>query len=140
MQCHRLGGHHPVAAGTLLTVGLRDDGTVVAVGHDYYGQCDVANWTDIVQVAAGYYRTLGLRSDGTVVGIGKSFWGQWEIGGWADITQVATGYVHTVGLKSDAVGARARRLSPYNHNRLIELNMYWLYPDNLQTPFLVAHP
>jgi hypothetical protein len=25
-------------------VGLKSDGTVVAVGHNYYGQCDVSGW------------------------------------------------------------------------------------------------
>ena len=37
-----------VSAGDWHTVGLRSDGTVVAVGNNkYYGQCDVSGWTDI---------------------------------------------------------------------------------------------
>jgi hypothetical protein len=42
-----------VAAGNGFTVGLKADGTVVAVGGNEYGQCDVGGWTDISQVAAG---------------------------------------------------------------------------------------
>jgi len=49
------------------TVGLREDKTVVAVGDNQYGQCDVGNWTDIVAIAAGQWHTVGLHSDGTVI-------------------------------------------------------------------------
>jgi len=51
-------------------VGLRSDGTVIAVGWNGYGQCNVGDWTDIVQVDAGYCHTVGLKSDGTVVAAG----------------------------------------------------------------------
>jgi alpha-tubulin suppressor-like RCC1 family protein len=43
---------------------------VVAVGNNDYGQCNVANWTDIIQIATGIYHTVGLKSDGTVVAAG----------------------------------------------------------------------
>ena len=36
-----------VAAGYYHTVGLKSDGTVVAVGTNLYGQCNVSGWTDI---------------------------------------------------------------------------------------------
>jgi hypothetical protein len=51
-------------------VGLKTDGTVVAVGWNYYTQCYVGGWTDIVQVAAGDAHTVGVKSDGTVVAAG----------------------------------------------------------------------
>ena len=53
------------------TVGLKSDGTVVAVGNNIDGQLNVGSWTDIVQVAAGRYHTVGLKSDGTVVAVGE---------------------------------------------------------------------
>ncbi|MGB2908106.1 MAG: hypothetical protein WBB73_13455, partial [Candidatus Aminicenantaceae bacterium] len=56
-----------VSAGYYHTVGLKSDGTVVAVGGNDYGQCDVSGWSGITQVSAGAYHTLGLKSDGTVV-------------------------------------------------------------------------
>ncbi|MBW7452941.1 chromosome condensation regulator, partial [Paenibacillus sepulcri] len=36
-----------VAAGWRLSVGLKSDGTVVAVGDNEYGQCDVGGWRGI---------------------------------------------------------------------------------------------
>ena len=51
-------------------MGLKSDGTVVAVGWNDHGQCNVGDWTGIVQVAAGGYHTIGLKSDGTVVAAG----------------------------------------------------------------------
>jgi hypothetical protein len=59
-----------VAAGYYHTVGLKSDGTVVAVGDNTHGQCDVGGWTDIIQIGAGIYHTVGLKSDGTVVAAG----------------------------------------------------------------------
>jgi preprotein translocase subunit YajC len=90
-----------VATGGLHTVGLEADGTVVAVGRNDHGQCDVGGWTGIVQVAAGYDHTVGLKSDGTVVAVGRNDYGRCDVGGWTVITQVAAGVYHTVGLKSD---------------------------------------
>ncbi len=71
------GGHH--------TVGLRADGTVVAVGYTSNGRCDVSGWTDIVAVSAGGWHTVGLRADGTVVAVGDNEYGQCEVSGWRDI-------------------------------------------------------
>ena len=36
-----------VSAGDSHTVGLKADGTVVAVGYNFYYQCDVDDWTGI---------------------------------------------------------------------------------------------
>ena len=51
----------------VLRLGLRADGTVLAVGHNDYGQCNVSGWTDIVAIAGNMWATFGLKSDGTVV-------------------------------------------------------------------------
>jgi len=90
-----------VAAGDGYTVGLKSDGTVVAVGQNDDGQCNVDGWTDITQVAAGLSHTVGLKSDGTVIAVGQNNDGQCDVDGWTDITRVAAGGWHTVGLKSD---------------------------------------
>jgi hypothetical protein len=50
-----------VSAGGLHTVGLKSDGSVVAVGDNSYGQRNVGSWADITQVSAGYYHTVGLK-------------------------------------------------------------------------------
>ena len=36
-----------ISAGYWHTVGLKADGTVVAVGYNEFGQCDVSGWTNI---------------------------------------------------------------------------------------------
>ena len=90
-----------VAAGGGHTVGLKSDGTVVAAGYDLYGQCNVGDWTGIVQVAAGLGHTVGLKSDGSVVAVGFNYFGQCEVGDWTDIVQVSACRGHTVGLKPD---------------------------------------
>jgi hypothetical protein len=100
-----------VAAGWDLTVGLKTDGTVVALGRNDDGQCDVGGWTDIIQVTAGSYHTVGLTNDGTVVAVGVNYYGQCDVGGWTDIIQVTAGSYHTVGLTNSgtvvAVGRNA---------------------------------
>lgn len=37
-----------VAAGQTHTVGLKSDGTVVPVGRNIHGKCEVSGWTDIL--------------------------------------------------------------------------------------------
>ena len=97
-----------ISAGYAHTVGLKSDGTVVATkytGKNYDGQCDVADWTDIVAVSTGSSHTVGLKSDGTVVAVGDNDDGQCEVADWTDIVAVSAGGAligsHTVGLKSD---------------------------------------
>jgi alpha-tubulin suppressor-like RCC1 family protein len=76
-------------------VGLKADGTVVAVGENYGGQCNVDGWIDIIQIAAGYDHTVGLKEDGTVVDT------TFNAGSWTNIVQVSAGYAQTVGVKDD---------------------------------------
>ena len=90
-----------IAAGGGHTVGLRSDGTVVAVGENNDSRCDVSGWSDIMAVSAGGYHTVGLHSDGTVVAVGKKGDGQRDVSGWTDIVAVSAGDYHTVGLRSD---------------------------------------
>ncbi len=99
-----------IAAGWYHTVGLKDDGTVVAVGDNEYDKCQVSDWTDIIAVTASYNRTVGLKADGTVVFVGyNDFFKTLDVSGWKDIVAVATGEMHIVGLRKDgtvvAVGA-----------------------------------
>ena len=71
-----------IAAGGGHIVGFKSDGTVVAIGDNNDGQCNVGNWTDIIQVAAGSLHTVGVKSDGTVVATGWNGAGQCDVGGW----------------------------------------------------------
>ena len=90
-----------IAAGVDHTIGLRADGTVVAVGNKEDGQCDVEDWTDIVNICAGDYHTVGLKSDVTVVAVGYNRFGQCNVEVWRDIVNICASDCHTVGLKSD---------------------------------------
>ena len=66
-------------------MGLKADGTVVAVGHNKYGQCNVSSWRGIAAISAGGYHTVGLKSDGTVVAVGNNDYGKCDVSGWTDI-------------------------------------------------------
>ena len=101
-----------IAAGGFHTVGLKEDGTVVAVGrNDYLQQSDVSKWKNIKAVAAGWLHTVGLQEDGTVVAVGDDDNGQTDVNSaeWTimKIKAIAAGQFHTVGLKEDVtlVGA-----------------------------------
>ena len=50
-----------ISAGSWHTVALKNDGTVVAMGQNTEGQCNVNEWEDIVAVSAGYWNTIGLK-------------------------------------------------------------------------------
>ena len=90
-----------ISAGIKHTVSLKADGTVVAVGRNSYGQCNVSSWTDIVAIFAGTVHTVGLKADGTVVAVGNNHNGQCGVSGWRDIIAVSAGSDYSVGLKSD---------------------------------------
>lgn len=90
-----------LAAGKAHTAALKPDGTVIAVGNNDDGQCDVSSWTDIVAISAGSYYTVGLKADGTVVAVGNNKNRQCDISDWTDIVAIGAAYNHTVGLKTD---------------------------------------
>jgi len=98
-----------VSTGYSHAVGLKSDGTVVAVGNNDFGQCDVENWEDIVDVSAGVHYTFGLRKDGTVVFAGNNIVnGEPDesmnvVSDWTDIAAISAnnGFDYIFGLKND---------------------------------------
>ena len=75
-----------VASDQYQTAFLKSDGTVTAIGNNYQGECNVQDWTNIVEVAAGCGFTLGLKSDGTVVAVGYDEYAQvTKANSWNDI-------------------------------------------------------
>lgn len=90
-----------VDAGGVHSVGLKPDGTAVAIGYNYHGQCNVSGWTDIVAVSAGHGHTVGLKSDGTVVAVGRNADEQCNVSGLEDVVAISAGTYNTIGLKSD---------------------------------------
>ena len=89
------------SAGSCHTVGLKANSTVVAVGVNYSGQCNVSGWKDIVAISAGWNHTVGLKADGTVVAVGNNEYSQCDVDDWTDIVAISAGWNHTVGLKAD---------------------------------------
>ncbi len=91
-----------VAGGAYHSLGLTSDGTVVAWGDNYYGQCDVpAPNADFVAVAGGNGHSLGLTSDGTIVAWGYDLYGQCDVPAPnADFVAVAGGWYHSLGIRS----------------------------------------
>jgi alpha-tubulin suppressor-like RCC1 family protein len=51
-----------IAAGSYHTVGLKEDGTVVAVGDNGYGQLNVSTWTNISYCSRQNF-TLGQEDE-----------------------------------------------------------------------------
>ena len=87
-----------VATGYKHTVARTEAGTVLATGSNLSGQCNTAEWTDIVSVAAGAYHTVGLRADGTVVAVGMNTFGQCDVSKWTNVTAVFAGAYNTLAI------------------------------------------
>lgn len=97
----KLGLRHTIFAGVFHTVGIKKDGTVIAVGNNNSGECNVSGWNNIISISAGYGYTVGLKKDGTVVATGINDYGQCDVSDWHDIVAICAGGHHTVGLKKD---------------------------------------
>ncbi|MCK4341956.1 MAG: hypothetical protein KAY37_09565, partial [Phycisphaerae bacterium] len=62
-----------LAGGGFHSLGLKTDGSIVAWGSNYYGQCDVPEPnTDFVAVAGGGWHSLGLKAAASPVCRGDS--------------------------------------------------------------------
>ncbi len=89
-------------------MGLKKDGTVVAVGDNTCGQCNVSDLSNIIAIAASDNCTVALTKSGCVFARGHMTDRRCSIlrtkyrpAGWSGITAIAVGQNHTVGLKKD---------------------------------------
>ena len=76
-------------------VGLRNDDTVVAVGNNQYGECNVETWKNIKAITSGVFVTIGVKKDGTLVAVGicnKNNVDSWKA--WKQIKKVV--YCHEI--------------------------------------------
>lgn len=100
-----------VDGGDKHSVILYNDGTVITIGDNSYGQKNTAGWSNIVQISTYGNHTLGLTSSGHVVATGSNGENQCDVDMWEDIICVAAGAYHSVGLKRDgtvvAVGSNS---------------------------------
>lgn len=90
-----------ISAGESHIIGLKTDGTVIAMGDNSYGQCNVEDWSDIISISAGECHTVGLKSDGTVVAVGNNDDSQCNVEDWTDIVLISAVDNYTIGLKTD---------------------------------------
>lgn len=90
-----------IAVGVHHIVGLRQDGSVVAIGRNDEHQCDTKTWKDIIAIDASDYHTVGLRKEGTVLAVGKNWYGECDTDSWDNIIAIAAGNGYTVGLRKD---------------------------------------
>jgi len=90
-----------ISSGLHHAIGLKEDGTVVAVGENKSGECDVNSWVDIVAIATGPNVTVGLKKNGTVVATGSNQYDECQVGTWSNVVAISCIRGHTIGLKSD---------------------------------------
>jgi len=96
--------------------GIQADNTVVALGNNDEGQCNVSNWADIVTISVDYGLTVGLKANGKVVAVGRNDYGQCNVSKWRNIIAIAAGSFHTAGLKSDGTVVITERKSEYSYD------------------------
>ena len=89
------------AAGEKHSIALTKDGHVLSAGSNEYGQCNTAQWNDVIAVAAGGSHSVGLKYDGTVYATGDNESGQCDIGDWRNISAIAAGGKHSVGVMNN---------------------------------------
>ena len=108
-----------VSSSVCHTVGLKSNGTVLAVGveckcaivksrYEKYaytcGELAVSDWNNIIAIAGDSCHTVGIKSNGTVVATkytGEYYDGQCDVSNWKDIVAITAGRGFTIGLKSN---------------------------------------
>lgn len=62
-----------VAMGAAFVAGLREDGTVILAGNNFFKELDTSDWRDIVDIQAGWGHLVGLTASGNVLFEGDSY-------------------------------------------------------------------
>lgn len=99
-----------VACGTHHTVAALQNGSLVAVGRNEEGQCDVASAVSRLpwrHIACHHHTTVAVDGDGGVRVFGKGYGDTQSAFENHDITAVACGYAHMVALTSDGKAVAA---------------------------------
>ena len=114
-----------IACGHHHTVGLKADGTCVAVGRNVEDKLkNVSSWRNVVAVACGNSHTVGLKSDGTCVAVGANGSGQCNVQSWKLATYDKKGLLIAktpINLldKSRVKGFTIKGIQPANTNRRV---------------------
>jgi hypothetical protein len=90
-----------VSVGTSHVLGLKSDGTVVAMGDNFYRQCNVEGWSDVIAIHAGHSQSFGIKKDGTIFAAGELFDYNLGVLDLRDVVMVCTGMHHVAALLAD---------------------------------------
>ncbi len=101
----QLTGATSISFGRYFLLGVREDGTVSAVGSTSQLALATnlpAGLSNVMITAAGYDHALALRSHGTVVAWGNNLYGQATVPpGLTNVGAIACGYYHSLALRDD---------------------------------------
>jgi len=113
-QCNipsRNRGFIAITAGEYHSLGLKQDGSIVAWGDNSSGHCNIPSPNSgFIAISAGDEHSLGLKQDGSIVAWGAGQPGQsgWPHYGQCNIPSpnsgfiaIAAGWAHSLGLKQD---------------------------------------
>jgi hypothetical protein len=94
-------GFVKVASGGEHSLGLKNDGSIVAWGSNSWGQCNIPSPnTGFIAISAGYLHSLGLRQDSSIVAWGSNDSWQCNIPSPnSGFIAISAGYKHSLGLK-----------------------------------------
>jgi hypothetical protein len=92
-----------IAAGDYHSLGLKSNGSIIAWGDNFYGQCNVPEPnTNFIAIAAGLDHNIGLKNDGSIIAWGNNIYGQCNVPEPnTDFIAIAAGMIHNLGLKTD---------------------------------------
>ena len=108
---------------------IQEDGTVVAIGKNDKGQCNVSGWTDMVQIICEDDTTYGLSKSGYVYVTGDSFRGQTKARNWKNIKQIAAGGELLLGI--DRTGKLYSTAGGPTPNDTVQSVMSWTEVDKI---------
>ncbi len=99
------GAHHLSA--------LTEDGRVISIGYNIYGQMDTDSWKNIDFIASNTKNTVAVDKKGNAYATGDNLYGQCNLSDWTDMLQVSVGDGFVVGLKTDGT-VRVKGRNLYN--------------------------
>ena len=99
-----------IAAGGEHSLGLKDDGSIVAWGKNNYGQCNVPSGNNFMAVSGGEYHSKAVRVDGSAIvwGWNKSSSSSAPAGNYVSLLD---GSYHSIALNFDG------SVSAWGYNR-----------------------
>lgn len=97
-----------------LTLGIRTDGSICAVGINgsIYNSSLYDELQNLVAIDIRHNLLVGIKDNGSAVKFGTTSYGAENVSGWSDLVGISTSGAHTVGVQSDgnvvAVGYNAQ--------------------------------